>query len=248
MAERRADPPISGPELAGIFTALATADGADPARVLELLTERIVAQSLAAACTAHLVDDADELQVLTTCPDQGLIEQLGDLQRTDGPSVEALRTGVVHRAEDLEHFRTRWPSFAPEAHRAGYRAAEATPLLASNGVVGVVTTLHVEPLTPDDAGRGQIVRDLAIVAATRLTDQQALSDARTEAQRLTQALHSRVIIEQAKGMLAATQGGSPEESFELLRRYARHHNRVLSEVAEAIVTRVLDLTDLALPG
>lgn len=248
MAERQADPELDGPALAGLFTAVATADGTSPAAVLELLTEHIVAASLAAACTAHLVDEAEDLQVLTACPDHGPIEQLGTLQRTDGPSVEALRTGVAHRAVDLEQVRTRWPSFAPEALSAGFRAAEAIPLHARTGVTGVVTTLHVEPLDGDDSERTQIVRDLTIVAAARFADMQVLAAARAEVEQLTGALRSRVIIEQAKGMLAGSNGGSPEQGFELLRRYARNHNRVLGEVAEAIVTRTLELTDRDVSG
>ena len=234
--------------MAAAFAALMKIDGSDPTTVLELLTDQIVGLSLATACTAHLVDEAEELQVVAARPEHPQVEQLGDLQRTDGPSLEALQSRQVRTADDLERHRTRWPSFAPQAGRAGFRSAQALPLHGSDRVLGVVTALYPEPATHEARPRADIVRDLVVAAAARVADQQALAAARTEVEQLSAALYSRVLIEQAKGMLAGANGGSPEQGFELLRRYARNHNRVLSEVAQAVVTRSLEITDRDLPG
>lgn len=52
---------------------------------------------------------------------------------------------------------------------------------------------------------------------------------------LETALQSRIVIEQAKGILAALLGRTPDESFEILRREARNSRTNLHELAGQVV-------------
>ena len=66
----------------------------------------------------------------------------------------------------------------------------------------------------------------------------------TLATQLQGALDSRVVIEQAKGYLAAQSNSDPETAFKVIRRYSRDHNLRINEVARCIVIREIDLTDM----
>ena len=71
-------------------------------------------------------------------------------------------------------------------------------------------------------------------------DQMAISD------ELQAALTSRVLIEQAKGLVAQRSGGDVAAAFVLLRRYARDHGQRLNDIAGQVVARHLSIEDLAL--
>lgn len=101
--------------------------------------------------------------------------------------------------------------------------------LLRNGAVDLV----VKPFLPDElraridnvlAGRLDLDRLRARVEA-----------AQTLAAQLQHALDSRVVIEQAKGLLAGERGTSVAEAYERMRSHARHHNRKLQDVARAVV-------------
>jgi PAS domain S-box-containing protein len=89
----------------------------------------------------------------------------------------------------------------------------------------------VSDLLDDPAVRGWIcnIRDVT----ERRSAQERLA---TLNEQLQTALTSRVVIEQAKGMLAERRGISVEEAFQLLRKHARDHNASLEDVATAVVT------------
>jgi PAS domain S-box-containing protein len=89
----------------------------------------------------------------------------------------------------------------------------------------------VSDLLDDPAVRGRIcnIRDIT----ERRTAQERLAELNEQ---LETALASRVVIEQAKGMLAERRGISVEEAFQLLRKHARDHNASLQDVATAVVT------------
>jgi AmiR/NasT family two-component response regulator len=60
-------------------------------------------------------------------------------------------------------------------------------------------------------------------------------------EQLNTALQSRVVIEQAKGFLAALHGIEPDDAFQRLRSYSRNNHLVIREVARRVVARELDL-------
>ena len=114
-------------------------------------------------------------------------------------------------------------------------------------VVGVLTLLHNAPhtLTDVDTRLGQALADAATIG---LLHERAVRHAETVTEQLQGALNSRVIIEQAKGVLAAQADIGPDEAFTILRSHARSQELRLSELARAVVERTTDLTSIVRPA
>jgi AmiR/NasT family two-component response regulator len=73
-----------------------------------------------------------------------------------------------------------------------------------------------------------------------MTRERLLQDTCRLAEQLQGALESRVLIEEANGMIAAYTGATVDDAFLLLRRYARNTNRQLRSVASDLVNRQID--------
>ena len=113
----------------------------------------------------------------------------------------------------------RWPGYAPAAFEAGVRAVFAFPLQIGAARLGVL-----------DVG---LLQERAIHSGEIVTEQ------------LQGALNSRIVIEQAKGLLAGIHGVDLDQAFNALRGYARSHNRRLVDLAHAVIkdpTAVPELT------
>ena len=152
----------------------------------------------------------------------------------DGPCLAAIRhRGVEHLDVAAD---TRWPEFNAAALRLDVLSTLSVPLADENAVLGALnlysTTTHVY----DDAARD---------VACRLADQLGLAAANTVAyvegyelaRDLQQAMESRAVIEQAKGILMAAEGCTPDQAFEMLVRASQHQNRKLRAIATEIVER-----------
>jgi AmiR/NasT family two-component response regulator len=116
---------------------------------------------------------------------------------------------------------------------AGFQAAHAVPLRLRGDVLGALNLFRSEAvaLTTSDLSTAQALADVATIT---LVQSRATEDARIVRDQLQQALNSRVIIEQAKGVLAERLGCGVEEAFVRLRRHARSNGRRLSEVAREV--------------
>jgi ANTAR domain len=136
----------------------------------------------------------------------------------------------------------KWPRFAPRAARAGFESVHAFPLRLRKEVVGAMGVFG--SATALDEADTQIVQSLADVAVIGLLQERAIRRGEILTGQLQGALNSRIVIEQAKGVVAQARGVSPDEAFTLIRDFARRNNRRLGEVAEAIVTALPALLDL----
>jgi GAF domain-containing protein len=157
----------------------------------------------------------------------------------EGPCVDAYRDGSPVVVADLST-AGRWPQFTQPALAVGVHTVAGFPMRIDHHAVGALNTYHTEPLTPtqSDLDAAEVLCD---VAAGYVVYADALDRSRERATQLQHALESRVLIEQAKGVLAERHGVSPSDSFELLRRHARNHNLRLSEVARAVIDGSLRL-------
>ena len=120
---------------------------------------------------------------------------------------------------------------AAEALASGFRAVHALPLRLRDSVIGALNLFHVEtgPMAPADIEAAQALADVATIA---ILQHRATHEAQVLAEQLSHALNSRIVIEQAKGMVAERETVPMEEAFARLRRHARDHNRRLADVAE----------------
>jgi GAF domain-containing protein len=137
------------------------------------------------------------------------------------------------QADDLGR-EERWPAFSPAAARRGLVAVLASPIPYSTEAVGVVAVFASAPHAWDQAEQEAIVAFTDLAAMLILNAMEASEQGRVAVE-LQGALDSRVVIEQAKGVLVGRHGLSPREAFERLRGFARDQRRPLTEVAEAVV-------------
>lgn len=165
---------------------------------------------------------------------ESLQDQIGD-----GPCHEAYRGGERVIIDDLSADR-RWPGFSAQVTALGLHAIAALPMRAFGEVIGALNVYREAPgaWSAEDLDAGELLSDIAsgyILNAQRLQASQRL------AEQLQIALDSRVIIEQAKGVLAAKLGTDPDSAFNLLRRHARGVNRKLHDVATDVVKGGLEI-------
>lgn len=135
-----------------------------------------------------------------------------------------------------------WPCYAAEATRQGIRVVHAVPIAVGNHALGVYAlhwTENVHLSYQDE----HYARSLARMAAVGLVNGQQMEDHDRRADQLQHALDSRVVIEQAKGMIAARAGVDPGSAFDLIRATARASGRTLAEVAEEVVRGIASMRD-----
>jgi transcriptional regulator with GAF, ATPase, and Fis domain len=161
-----------------------------------------------------------------------LLEQL-QAEHGEGPCVDAYDHKQPAQADDLDR-EERWPAFSPAAARRGLVAVLASPIPYSTEAVGVVAVFASAPHAWDQAEQEAIVAFTDLAAMLILNAMEASEQGRVAVE-LQGALDSRVVIEQAKGVLVGRHGLSPREAFERLRGFARDQRRPLTEVAKAVV-------------
>jgi GAF domain-containing protein len=219
----------------------------DVADFLNLLTRRCVELFDTAQAGLMLVDDRGALRLAASSSGSMRDLEVFEVQHDEGPCVDSLRNGTPVASEDLTDDLDRWPRFAPEAVRVGFRSAYALPMRLRDRTIGSLNLLRHTPGPLDDRDL-TAMQALADVATIGLLQQRAADDARLLAEQLQQALESRVVIEQAKGVLAQHAGLSMDAAFEALRAYSRSSSRRLSDVARAVTARTIPLDDVAAPG
>jgi ANTAR domain/GAF domain len=160
------------------------------------------------------------------------------VQRAEGPCQDCFTSGAPVSAPDLSEETQRWPQFVAAAHRAGFRSVHAVPMRLRDATLGAMGLFgeKVGALNVEDLRLGQALADVASVAL--IQDKTAADSAAVNAQ-LQAALNSRVIIEQAKGVLAQQGDFDMDHAFAALRQYSRDHNLRLADLAQQIATRAI---------
>ena len=218
----------------------------DVTELLHTLAGRCVELFDVDAAGLMLADERGTLRVLASSSEQTRMLELFEIQSQEGPCSDCYRIGVVVVEEDLEGAR-RWPNFRREALSAGFRSALAVPLSLRDHTVGALNLFRVQTggLDEDDLTACRALADVATIA---LIQQQALREARLAAEQLQAALNSRVVIEQAKGVLAGKGNVDMDTAFKMLRGYARSKNLLLAEVAHDVANGRLTPAELARAG
>jgi GAF domain-containing protein len=191
-----------------------------------------------------LADQRGGLRVVASSSERARLLELFELQNEQGPCLDCFRSGVRVVAADLAGEADRWPLFTSEAVAAGFRSAHSFPLRFREQVVGALNLFRAQPglLDDEDLAGAQAMADIATIS---ILQERTLREARILAEQLQRALNSRVVIEQAKGVLAERTKINLDEAFELLRTYSRAHNRRLHDVAVAVISSLLTIEELA---
>ncbi len=219
----------------------------DVVDLLSLLAARCVEVLGVSAAGVMLVAPEGDLRVIASSSEAMRVVELFELQSQEGPCLDCYGTGEPVLNEDLRTVQTRWPRFATVALDAGFRTAHALPMRLRGSVVGALNLFSTDAgaLAEEDIVAGQA---LAAVATIAILQQRVVSEARIVNDQLDHALSSRVVIEQAKGVLAERSGLTMEAAFEVMRQYARNHNVRLADVAGRVVDRSLAPGALATPS
>jgi len=190
-----------------------------------------------------LVDPAGRLRVMASSSERSRLLELLEIQNDEGPCLDCYRGGQSVLAPNLATENIRWPNFSVEAARVGFGAVYALPMRLRDETIGALNLFHRESGALTDA-RLQLAQALADVATIGILQQRAVQRGADLADQLQTALNSRLIIEQAKGVLAERERLDMAAAFDLLRRYARGRGRKLSEVAAAVVSGELSSAEL----
>ena len=120
----------------------------------------------------------------------------------NGPCLDAWRQGRVVRLDDMAVCAGQYPEFAEAARAHGVESSLSLPLLAGGRGVGALNMYArtMKGFTEDDEAVGM---DLAAAAAIVLANASAYWEASQLNEQLTEAMRSRAVIEQAKGVLMA---------------------------------------------
>ena len=221
--------------LARTFVELADTlvDDFDVVELLTRLAERCVELFDVATAGIMLVAPDGDLRVMASSSEAMRVLELFELQAHEGPCLDCHRTGQPVLNQDLAAVNGRWPRFAAEALAAGFHSVHALPLRLRGTIIGALNLFQLEPgeMRPADIDAAQALADVATIA---ILSHRASLEAQVLNEQLNTALNSRVVIEQAKGIIAERAGLDMEQSFSILRGYARTHNLRLQAVAHDI--------------
>lgn len=221
-------------------------DDFDVIEFLHMLTSRATELLDAVEAGLLLADPGGHLQLMASSSERTRALELFQLQNEEGPCLDCFRTGQPVIAEDLDAERDRWPRFVLEACKDGFASVHAVPLRLRQDVIGALGLFGATPGRLSDADL-MACQGMAHIATISLLHQRAIGEAHTSTNQLQFALNSRIVIEQAKGVLAERGRIDMDEAFQTLRTYARNHNRRLSEMADDVVNRNVDSVELQRP-
>ncbi|WP_432850566.1 ANTAR domain-containing protein [Amycolatopsis sp. CA-161197] len=211
-------------------------DDFDVINFLHLLAARSIELLPVDAAGLLLVDANGKLQLVASSNEQVRLLELFQLQRDEGPCLDACRLRRVVTVADLSRDAETWPPFATIALEQGFRAVHAFPMSLRSEVIGALNLFVASPgeLPPEGV---RVARGMVDVATIGLLHARAMQRHEVLVEQLETALSSRVVIEQAKGFIANGLGLAMDDAFALLRGFARSHSRKLSLVAADVVNR-----------
>ena len=182
-----------------------------------------------------LLANADgELEVVASTNEANTLIEIMQLDANAGPCLESFRTRAVVSVPDIDVGSDRWPAFTDIARAQGIHSVYAIPLRLRQTTIGTLNLMREQ--------RGEINRydiraaqALADVATIGILQERTIRDASMIRDQLQRALSSRIVIEQAKGVVAETAKVSMDTAFDRIRSHARKHQTPLSEVARQLV-------------
>jgi GAF domain-containing protein len=218
----------------------------DVVELLTVLTDGCLDVLDVGAAGLMLVAPEGDLRVMASSSETMRILELFEIQAQEGPCLDCYRTGLPVLNQDLATANDRWPRFAPEAVNAGFHTVHALPMRLRGTVIGALNLFHVHAgdMRQADLDAAQAMADVATIA---ILQHRAAHEAQLLNEQLNQALNSRIVIEQAKGVLAERLDIDVETAFATLRNHARNHNLRLVDLARNVIEGTLGADTLDPP-
>ena len=228
--------PPGSEKASAVFVQLA--DVLDPRHdvldTMDLLVHSAV-RFTAAVDAGIVLADADAVlhMIASTSERTSDVEEI-QLETQQGPCWDSYRSGQTVEVLNLRVARERWPQFVLFAEQRGFRAGYAVPVTLRGQHLGALNLFldRSAASTDSDAAVAQALAQAATIAIV----QRRVGKQRADRFTLQDALHSRILLEQAKGALAYRRGVSIDEAFKLLRDHARRTGARLRDVADQVVT------------
>jgi GAF domain-containing protein len=228
---------VDSEKLAQTFVELADSlvDDFDVLDLLNVLVERCLDLLGVAAAGLLFADGQDQLRLAVSSSESARLLELYQLQNHEGPCLDSYRSGLPVSAASMEEAHSRWPRFAAAAAGEGFVGVLALPLRWRGQVIGALNLFDAKDGILADPAVALVAQSMADVATIAILQARIGNEREILNEQLQSALTSRVVIEQAKGVLAARLEIEMEEAFGALRKRSRDHRRRLVEVAEEVV-------------
>lgn len=232
----------TAPGLREAFVQLADTlvDDFDVIEFLDMLASRCVELLDIETAGLLLADHHGVLTMVAASNERTRLLELFQLQNSEGPCFDCYQTGAVVECPDLTVAHDRWPKFTSAARGVGFTSVYALPMRLREEVIGALNLFSTRPGVLDQAAL-QLAQALADVATIGILHHRLLQRQEIITSQLQTALNSRVLIEQAKGVLAERLGLSVDDAYGILRNHARKNNLKLLGAATGVIDRTLDL-------
>jgi GAF domain-containing protein len=222
-------------ELAGLQEALLTSDSVDQfLHKLAMLAARTVSEGM--SCGMALRHRGRAARTATACSDPLAAEaDRVQLEAGEGPAAHVLRHGRRVRIQDTATY-DRWPRFCRQAASLGIRSCYALPLVTDGEPAGALMLYARKPgaFGPEEITRAEV---FAGYASGALTLSLRIASCQDQNEQLRSSIVSRAVIDQALGVIMATEHCSQDRAFALLRGVSQNTNVKLRDLAATIVTR-----------
>lgn len=187
-----------------------------------------------------LADPSGELELVASTSEATELVEVIQLAAEAGPCIECFLTGTAVSVPDIAAGSEKWPVFRQAALENGFASIEAIPMRLRNTTIGTLNLLRSDTGSPppEDLSAARAFADVATIG---ILHERSLREQESLSSQLQTALNSRVMIEQAKGVVSFTAGVPIPDAFTLMRNFARDRGLRLSEVAERIVRRDIRL-------
>lgn len=219
-------------------------DGDDAVDILQALVDACQLLEGVDQAAIMLLDDAGVLDVVASTSEQSRLIELLQISGEAGPCIECVRTGRAVIVSDISVTpdlpSRRWAAFRRGAAEHGFGSVSALPLRVRDRVIGSLNLFGASSgeIAPEFLRTAQALADIATVS---VLNERTLRESTLIAEQLQRALTSRVVIEQAKGVLAHMRGVDMDAAFGLLRGFARSHSEPIADVARRVVALELEL-------
>ncbi|WP_188277542.1 GAF and ANTAR domain-containing protein [Streptomyces sp. CBMA152] len=201
---------------------------------LQQLTVRCHDLFAADAVVLLAYPDPQYLHSPAPCDPHPALSRMVDLALHEGPALDAYRTAAPVMCAALADAPGAWSHFASQASDIDYASAFAVPMRLREETIGSLLLLSADgsPLRAADLVLAQAFADAATIGLLHARTVQHVGTVNAQ---LHTALQSRIVIEQAKGYLAAQRAISPNNAFDAMRRHARRHSTLLTTVAQHVL-------------
>jgi GAF domain-containing protein len=187
-----------------------------------------------------LADQGGHLELISSTSEATTLVEMMQLAAEQGPCIACFRSGAAVSLPQIADAPPEWSQFRDSAIEQGFAAVDALPMRLRDQTLG---TLNLLRTTPGSAPEDDLLaaQGFADVATIGILNQRYLRESAVVATQLQRALQSRVLIEQAKGVISHTHDVAIDVAFSLIRQYARSHGLTLSVTAARIVDRSLQI-------